>query len=78
MSIRKTELKAIAGVELVLVEALGPTGKVTATHYRLSTLRQDQPRVIADHREAEDAFDIEVMASLADPTVQTLIQRGAH
>lgn len=36
VSIRNTELKAAAGVTLVLVEELGPTGKVTATRYQLS------------------------------------------
>lgn len=76
MPIRKTELKATAGVKLVQVETVTAAGKVTETHYRLYTLRPNQPRVIADPQEAEDAFDIEVMASLADGTVQKLIQRG--
>jgi hypothetical protein len=73
MPIRKTELKATAGVKLVQVETVTAAGKVTETHYRLSTLRPNQPRVIADPQEAEDAFDLEVMASLTDPVVQRLI-----
>lgn len=72
MPIRKTELKATAGVKLVQVDEVGTTGKVLATHYRLTTLRPNQPRVLADVQEAEDAFDLEVVASLMDPTVQRL------
>lgn len=74
MPIRKTELKATAGVKLVQVEIVTASGKVTETHYRLSTLRPNQPRVIADAQEAEDAFDLEVVASLMDPVVQRLTQ----
>lgn len=72
MPIRKTELKAAAGVKLVQVESITASGKVTDTHYRLSTLRPNQPQVLADLKEAEDAFDLEVLASLADPVVARL------
>lgn len=76
MPIRKTKLKTTAGVKLVQVEIVTASGEVTETHYRLSTLRPTQPRVIPDAQEAEDAFDIEVMASLADSAVQKLVQQG--
>lgn len=74
MAFRKTELRSTSGVKLVQVDEVSPDGKrVRATHYRLSTLRPNQPRVIADPEAADEAFDLEVIASLADPTVQRLI-----
>ncbi|MFC7379214.1 hypothetical protein [Brevundimonas sp. GCM10030266] len=61
-------------MELIQVEDISTDGtKVRSTRYRLTTLRPDQPRVIADEREALDAFDLEVIASSADPGVQKLI-----
>lgn len=74
MPIRKSVIRETAGVKLQLVEEVSPNGqKVVSTHYRLSTLRPNQPRVLADQRSAEDAFDLEVVASLSDPLVQRLI-----
>lgn len=52
---------------------MSPSGKVASTHYRLTTLRPNQPRVLADERSAMDAFGLEVMASLSDKTVQRLL-----
>lgn len=74
MPIRKTPLMEASGVKLVQVDDVSADGRrVRATHYRLSTLRPHQPRVMADRETAEEAFDLEVIASLGDPTVQRLV-----
>lgn len=73
MPIKKTDLKAQAGVKLTLVEEVTPMGTVRSQHYRLTTLRPNQPRVLAHREAAEDAFDLEVVASLLDPVVQRMI-----
>ena len=75
MAIKKTELKTEAGVKLTLVEEVTPLGSVRSQHYRLTTLRPNQPRVLAEKRLAEEAFDLEVVASLMDPLVQQMITR---
>lgn len=75
MPIKRTDLKAEAGVKLTLVEEVTPQGVVRGRHYRLTTLRPTQPRVLAIRAAAEDAFDLEVVASLMDPVVQRLIER---
>ena len=49
-------------------------GKIT---YKVSTYRPPQPRYIADEREAEEAFAREVTASLQDPVIVALMERGA-
>lgn len=77
MPIKSTPLREASGVKLIQVDEVTPNGqRVKATHYRLSTLRPNQPRVLADRAAADDAFDLEVIASLADPTVQRLITPG--
>lgn len=79
MPIRKTPIREASGVKLVQVDEVSADGKrIRSTHYRLSTLRPNQPRVIADRGIADDAFDLEVISSLADPTVQRLmsLRRG--
>lgn len=73
MPIKKTDLKMEAGVKLTLVEEVTPQGTVRSQHYRLTTLRPNQPRVLAQREAAEDAFDLEVVASLLDPVVQRMI-----
>ncbi len=73
MPIKKTDLKMEAGVKLTLVEEVTPQGTVRSQHYRLTTLRPNQPRVLAHREAAEDAFDLEVVASLLDPVVQRMI-----
>lgn len=73
MTTRKTLLKSSVGVRLERVEHLSAQGKVEAQHYVLKTMRPNQPRVLADATEAEDAFDLEVIASLADPVVSRII-----
>lgn len=70
MPYRKTPLRETSGVKLVQVNegsAAGP--RIRATHYKLSTLRPHPPRLIADEQEALTAFDLDVIASLADPVV---------
>ena len=73
MAIKKTDLKTEAGVKLTRVEEVTPMGTVRSQHYRLTTLRPNQPRVLAQREAAEDAFDLEVVASLLDPVVQRMI-----
>ena len=73
MPIKKTDLKSQSGVKLILVEEVTPQGTVRSQHYRLTTLRPNQPRVMAHREAAEDAFDLEVIASLADPVVQRMM-----
>ena len=74
MPTRKETIREQAGVKLQRIEQLNASQKVLSTHYRLSTLRRSQPRVVADPQTAEDAFDLEVIASLTDPVVQRLIR----
>ena len=76
MAIRKTLLKAEAGVKLVRVEELSASQRLVATHYRLSTLRPAQPRVLADEGLARSAFAAEVKASRADPNAMRLTAAG--
>lgn len=76
MPIRKTPLRESAGVRLVLCEEVSAADRVVSSHYRLSTMRANQPRVLAAEADAQDAFDLEVIASLADPVVQKIMQRS--
>lgn len=68
-------LREEAGVKLFEIGEPKSYGRANGCHYRISTMRQNQPRVLADLTEAEDAFDLEVIASLLDPVVQQLIVR---
>ena len=72
MPIRKTQIKATAGVKLTRVDQLSANQKVVSTHYTVSTLRPEQPRVLGNEDTALQAFDLEVIASLSDPLVQRL------
>jgi len=77
MPMRKTPLRETQGVKLTQVdEVSADRTKVRSTHYRLTTLRPNQPRVLVDERDALDAFDLEVIASSADPAVQQIINRA--
>lgn len=73
---RKTLIKAQAGVRLQRIEELSARQKVLSQTYRLSTYREVQPRTFGDERDAEDAFDLEVVASLNDPVVVEMQRRG--
>lgn len=75
MAVRKTPLKSDTGVCLTRVEEVEGQ-KVRATHYRLTTLRPAQPRVIADVDLAEAAFIREVAASKLDPVAVMMAARG--
>ncbi|ANC53416.1 hypothetical protein A4249_06945 [Brevundimonas sp. GW460-12-10-14-LB2] len=75
MGTRKTLIKSQAGVKLLRIEQLARQQVVQST-WRLSTLRQNQPRSFADEVEAEDAFDMEVIASLTDPVIIDMQRRG--
>lgn len=71
---KKALLRAAAGVRLeVSAETQGRDRKVT---YKLSTHRPPQPRLFTDEAEALAAFDLEVKASMMDPVVAKLIERG--
>lgn len=74
----KKLLREEAGVKLFEVEEPKSYGRPGGCHYRLSTMRQTQPRVLADLNEAEDAFDLEVISSLMDPVVQQMMSRTEH
>ncbi|MBB5747408.1 hypothetical protein [Brevundimonas variabilis] len=73
MATRQTLVQAKAGVLLEEIEHLSAHGKVIERYFRLSTLRPNQPRVLTCEDDAEEAFFIEVMASLADPVVSKMI-----
>ena len=72
MPIKKTNLRTEAGVRLDLIEKISARGKVLDQHYRLSTMRPNQPRILAARTEAEGAYDLELIASLMDPVFQRL------
>jgi hypothetical protein len=76
MAQKKTLLASKAGVRLERIEDMAERqrGKIT---FKLSTYRPPQPRYIADEREAEEAFAREVTASLEDPVIVALMERGA-
>lgn len=75
MATRKTLVRSRAGVRLQHIEHLARQ-QVVHSSWRLSTLRQNQPRSFADEMEAEDAFDMEVIASLTDPIIMDMQRRG--
>lgn len=75
MATRKTLIKSSAGVRLQRIEHLARQQVLQAT-WRVSTMRQNQPRTFADETEAEDAFDMEVIASLTDPIIIDMQRRG--
>lgn len=75
MATRKTLVKSHAGVRLQHVEHLARQ-QIIQSSWRLSTLRQKRPRTFADEIEAENAFDMEGIASLTDPTIINMQRRG--
>ena len=75
MPTRRTLIRAATGVRLERVEKLSAQGKVQQEHFTLRTLRPNPPRIIAGERAALDAFDLEVIASLADPVVSRMADR---
>lgn len=75
MATRKTLIRARAGVRLQRIEDLARQ-QVVQSSWRLSTPRQNPPRSFADETEAEDAFDMEVIASLTDPVIMDMQRRG--
>ena len=76
MPTRKSLVRSEAGVRLERIEHLSARGKVEHETYRLSTLRANPPRQLPDERSAQDAFDLEVIASLIDPVVLRLVDKG--
>ncbi len=75
MATRKTLVRSRAGVRLQRIEHLAGQQEVQSS-WRLSTLHQNQPRLFADETEAEDALDMEVIASVTDPIIMDMQRRG--
>lgn len=76
MGTRKTLVRSRAGVKLLRIEHLAGRQKGIQSSWRLLTLRTNAPRAFADETEAEDAFDMEVIASLTDPTIIDMQRQG--
>jgi hypothetical protein len=76
MPTRKTLIRSEAGVRLQRIERLGAQQKVVQQRYSLSTLRRPAALMFADQDQAEDAFDLEVIAALTDPVVMDMQRRG--
>jgi hypothetical protein len=76
MSTRKTLIRSEAGVRLQRIERLGAQQKVVQQRFSLSTLRRHAAQTFADQAQAEDAFDLEVIAALTDPVVMDMQRRG--
>ena len=72
----KTLIKSKAGVRLERIEQLSSGQKAARSAYRLSTLRTAGPRTFANPLDAEEAFDIEVLAALSDPVIIDMQRRG--
>ncbi|WP_421729148.1 hypothetical protein [Brevundimonas sp.] len=75
MPIVRTRVMSASGVKLIKVETMAGD-RVTDLQYRVTTLRQAQPRMIADRELAEAAFLQEVTASKADPVAVRLAMSG--
>ncbi|WP_292045725.1 MULTISPECIES: hypothetical protein [unclassified Brevundimonas] len=75
MATRKTLIRSRAGVRLQRIEQFARHQVVQAS-WRVSTLRQSPARLFADAVEAEDAFDMEVIAALTDPVILDMQRRG--
>lgn len=71
----KTLIKSEAGVRLERIEEMAK-GQKARTLFKISTYRPPQPRFIADKDEAEEAFAREVTASMKDPVIVSMIERG--
>ncbi len=69
MATRKTLVQSKAGVRRERIEQLSAQGRVVQARFRLSTLRRNLRRLLVDDKEALDAFDVEVIASLSGPVV---------
>ncbi|MBD3836802.1 hypothetical protein [Brevundimonas sp.] len=76
MPIKTSLLRSEAGVRLHRIEHPGGQPENSARPYRLSTCRSAPPLAFSDERAALDAFDLEVIAALSDPTVIDMQRRG--
>ncbi|WP_341021482.1 hypothetical protein [Brevundimonas diminuta] len=70
----RATLRDQAGVKLVRIERLAKQQRLIS--FKLSSHRNGSQRLIADEAEAHRAFAREVAASLQDPVVVGLIERG--
>lgn len=75
METRKTLLRSEAGVKLERVERLSARGAAQWRGFELSSRRFARAQRIAEEREALDAFDLEVIATLSDPDLQSDVRR---
>jgi len=75
MAIRRTTIMTSTGVRMVQIDTV-VGDRATDTQYRLTTLRQAQPRLFADRALADEAFAAEVRASKLDPTALKLAIAG--
>lgn len=72
---KKTLIKSQAGVRLERIEEL-TKGQKARSRFMVSTYRPPQPRQFGDLAAAEEAFELEVIASLMDPVVLEMQRRG--
>lgn len=70
----RATLRDQAGVKLVRIERLAKQQRLIS--FKLSSHRNGSQRLITDEAQAHRAFAREVAASLQDPVVVGLIERG--
>lgn len=75
MPTRKTLIRSEAGVRLQRIERLGAR-QAAALQFSVSTLRRHGARLFDSRDQAEDAYDLEVIAALSDPVVIDMQRRG--
>lgn len=75
MSMVEVPLRETAGV--ALYEVSGSDSDV-ARAFRLSSRRLAEPRLIANELDAHTAFDLEVIATLADPSLSGAIDESTE
>lgn len=64
MDTRTTLISTWAGVGLELVEEFSPDGEVCRERFKITTARPILPWQVVEAKDAEEAFYLEVMASL--------------
>ena len=67
MTVRMTPLRETAGVLLTRCDEVSVLDRVVTSYFRISTLRPNQPSVLAREEDAHKVFELEVIASLSDP-----------
>lgn len=67
MPYRSQLLRSARGVRLERIEMLCDDQRVLTAFYSVTTPREKMMRRIADEREAQDTFDLQIIASLMAP-----------